>query len=251
MHTYRAFCLIREGGKRMIKKTIMLLFITFKVFAFDINPGISGSWFDQNNSGQGFNIEILSSNRLLVYWYAYDQGAPIWLTGVGTYQGNNATISLDQFDGSNFGVNHQSRLVNSTPFGSLSLTFNNCNLGVADYTSSSGFGSGSIKLNRLTDISGLTCSDESKVNTPNTVPANEIDFCMRNSNEEGCRLLNATEGIRTEFILNSTCRSSFPELNDQLVGQSAESCEFNSRFAGDCGACGVFHINNKITKIRE
>ena len=196
-----------------MKKILILLCFTFKVFALDINPGISGSWFDENNSGQGFNIEILSGNRILVYWYAYDQGSPIWLTGVGTYQGNNASISLEQFDGSNFGVNHQSGLVNSTPFGSLALTFQNCNLGVADYTSNSGFGSGSIPLNRLTSIPGLECIDDNS--QPSSTPIDSIEVqnikidllgCSRSErNEVTCNMnLISLEGIDQTIELTST-----------------------------------------------
>lgn len=143
----------------MIKKSLLLIFISFHVQAFDIDQTMTGSWFDQANTGQGINIEILTGNKILVYWYSYDQGSPIWLTGVGTYQGNTAEIELSQFNGSEFGDDHQESLVSSKVFGSLSITFDSCNTGSMIYNSIQGFGSGTIPLNRLTNVLGLSCTN--------------------------------------------------------------------------------------------
>ncbi len=141
----------------MIIKIVILFLISLNSYAFEIEKSISGSWFDQENSGQGVNIEILSGNRILVYWYAYDQGNPLWLTGVGNYQNNTSEIELSSFDGSNFGINHDKSLISSKVFGSLTLTFDSCNTGQMTYNSIQGLGSGTINLNRLTEIDGLPC----------------------------------------------------------------------------------------------
>jgi|GEM_PF-4596908 len=144
----------------MFKKHIFLLLISFNVSAFTITPSMTGSWFDGNNSGQGINVEVLSGNRFLLYWYAYDQGEPLWLTGVGTYSGDTATIeTLETFRGSNFGVNHDQSLVERSTFGSLTVTFSYCNNGTMTYNSVSGLGSGTINLNRLTEIPDLPCAN--------------------------------------------------------------------------------------------
>lgn len=143
----------------MIKKVVFLFLISLNVFAFDINESMTGSWFDQSNSGQGITLEVLSGNRILVYWYTYDNGQPLWLTGVGTYSGVTAEIELSQFNGSDFGVNHNGDSVSSKVFGSLTITFDSCDTGSMTYNSIQGFGSGTINLNRLTSVSGIPCTD--------------------------------------------------------------------------------------------
>jgi hypothetical protein len=132
--------------------------ISFSISAIDIIPSITGSWFDQNNTGQGFNVEVLDNNRIIIFWYSYDQGSPIWLLGDGTYTGDTATVPFTQFQGSNFGVNHDADLVTSQPIGEAIFTFDTCNSGSMTYNSPT-FGSGSINLNRLTNIAGLPCTD--------------------------------------------------------------------------------------------
>ncbi len=171
----------------MIKKAVLLLLtlISFNVFSFDIDESITGSWFDQNNSGQGINIEILSGNRILVYWYAYDSGQPLWLTGVGTYQGDTADIELSQFDGSEFGINHRTNLVSSKVFGSLTISFDSCDTGNMVYNSTLGFGSGSINLNRLTVVSGLSCTDQSTPSSQNVIDINDLRVALRNCSLSG------------------------------------------------------------------
>ena len=154
----------------MIIKILLLLLISLNTHAFDIDKSMTGSWFDQENSGQGINIEILSDNRIVVYWYTYDQGKPLWLTGIGIYQGDTSVIELSSFGGSNFGVNHDKNLVSSQVFGSLTLTFDSCNTGKMTYDSTQGLGSGTINLNRLTEIDGLSC-------TPAEPPASNTNSC--------------------------------------------------------------------------
>ncbi len=133
--------------------------------ALTITPGMTGSWFDDTNPGQGINVEVLSGNRFLVYWYSYDNGEPIWLTGVGTYSGKTATVEqLETFRGSQFGVNHDQNLVERSTFGSLTVTFRDCNSGTMTYNSVSGLGSGTINLNRLTAIPGLSCTNPAASN---------------------------------------------------------------------------------------
>ena len=45
-----------------------------------IDPSYSGSWYNPPESGSGFNLEIFSKTRALLYWYTYDDaGDPVWL----------------------------------------------------------------------------------------------------------------------------------------------------------------------------
>lgn len=120
---------------------------------------MTGSWFDPSNPGQGFNIEVLDNKKFVVYWYAYDQAEPLWLTGVGTFSDDTVTIqNLETFRGSNFGINHNKDLVERSDFGTLSIKFTSCDSGSVSYNSIAGFGSGTIQITRLTSISNLQCN---------------------------------------------------------------------------------------------
>ncbi len=142
-----------------MKIILLLCVISFNAYAFNISSGISGSWYDKTNPGQGFNIEILEGNHIVVYWYSYDQGKPVWLVGSGTYQGNIATVELFHVEGSYFGIDHRNNLTIRQSFGTTIFTFDNCNSGSMTYHSSINFGSGALRLDRLTTLSGLKCTE--------------------------------------------------------------------------------------------
>jgi hypothetical protein len=105
-------------------------------------------------------VEVLSGNRFLASWFAFDPSGKqqAWFTGVGTYSGNKATISdvimptggrfIPNFDAADVAANH---------WGSLTFTFTDCNHGHVEFTSVAGYGSGSMNITRLTQPAGLAC----------------------------------------------------------------------------------------------
>lgn len=190
----------------MFNKTALLLLLiqSLSVFATNIDESMTGSWFDQTNPGQGLNIEVLSENKILVYWYTYDNGRPIWLTGLGNYQGDTAEIELSQFEGGQFGVSHKSDLVTSKIFGTLSISFDSCNTGVMTYSSTEGLGNGSINLNRLTSVPGIPCTTPVTPFNQNAIDKNGLRFdpgtCRLQGNLLTCEFtvtsLNADAKVR-------------------------------------------------------
>ncbi len=68
---------------------------------YPLMPLHTGSWYNEATSGTGFNIEIThdasteSGPLAVVYWYDFDQGEQIWLTGVKTFQWGDHEITLD------------------------------------------------------------------------------------------------------------------------------------------------------------
>lgn len=192
----------------MLKKILILLLISCRVYSLDIDKSMTGSWFDQSNSGQGINIEILSDNRILVYWYAYDQGNPLWLTGVGTYQGDTAQIELSQFNGSEFGVDHKTSLVASNVFGNLTISFDSCDKGNMVYDSIQGLGSGSIPLNRLTSVLGVPCTTSETSETP------AAPFSQKTLNLEGVRIRPKTCNLIGDQL---TCEFDVTSLDSNVV----------------------------------
>jgi hypothetical protein len=69
---------------------------------------------------------------MLVTWFTFSPtGEQAWFYGVGTYQGNTATISaVDQPTGGRWIPNFNSSNIVHTSWGSLTLTFIDCNYGV-------------------------------------------------------------------------------------------------------------------------
>jgi hypothetical protein len=125
-----------------------------------IGPGFTGSWFDPAQSGHGLMLEVLSDHRLLAMWFAFNPegNQQAWFGGVGTYSGNTATISdVALPTGGRWIPNFNPDAIERKPWGTLTLTFSDCNHGKVDFSSVRGYGSGSMNLLRLTQPAGLTC----------------------------------------------------------------------------------------------
>ncbi len=125
-----------------------------------IGPGFTGSWFDPAQSGHGLMLEVLPDNRLLALWFSFNpQGSQqSWFGGVGTYSGNTATITdVALPTGGRWIPNFDQNAIVLNPWGTLTLTFTDCNHGKVDFNSVRGYGSGSMNLTRLTLPAGLTC----------------------------------------------------------------------------------------------
>ena len=148
--------------------------------------GVSGAWFDITHTGEGYQIEILSDTRALVYWFTYDIfGNQRWFVGVGVIVGNRIIIDeLLVTEGGLFGPGFDPDLVALTVAGEISFSFLSCELGFADYTlipplvADKGDSydpdddlpsieppqeveAGTFDLERLTVLDGLDCEDNS------------------------------------------------------------------------------------------
>jgi hypothetical protein len=126
-----------------------------------IGPGITGSWYDPNQSGHGLALEVLDGSRLLAYWFTFtpDGSQQAWFLGVGSYSGNTATIAqVAQPQGGRWIPNFDPSKITQQPWGALTLTFSDCNHGRVDFSSTvPGYGSGHMDLTRLTMPAGLSC----------------------------------------------------------------------------------------------
>lgn len=131
--------------------------------AFD--RALSGLWYNPAQSGHGFEVTAIDADTASVAWYTYNKnGQPIWIsalldeTSPGVLSGNAQYI-----DGIKFGEftsgNRQIR-----PWGTLKLTFTDCETGSVDYNGTltlpdgGTFGSGTLPLKKLAGVSGLACN---------------------------------------------------------------------------------------------
>ena len=128
--------------------------------AFSIGPGMTGSWFDPEQSGHGLFIEVLPDNRLLAGWFTFNPAGTgqAWMFGVGSYSGNTATITeVEQPTGGRWIPNFDAKQIVRNNWGALTFTFTDCNHGRVDFNSLTGYGTGSMNLTRLTLPAGLSC----------------------------------------------------------------------------------------------
>lgn len=138
-----------------------------------IDGSFTGSWYDPDQSGQGLMLEILPGGSVLALWFSFSPtGQQAWFGGVGSYSGNSATIGnvslptggkwVSSFDGSTVAQN---------PWGTLSLTFTDHDHGKVDFASALGYGSGSMKLTRLTRVATAASATASPIGPPVAVVA--------------------------------------------------------------------------------
>lgn len=134
-----------------------------------IRPSWSGSWFNEDQSGHGVHVEILTDGRAVIYWMTYDEdGNQIWLSAVSEeiYEITLTGVFIPairieatayQTSGMQFG-SFRPDDVNLTEWGRLTLTFEyfSCDSGLVTgmiwepYVP--GFTSGEVELQRLTEV---------------------------------------------------------------------------------------------------
>jgi peptidyl-prolyl cis-trans isomerase A (cyclophilin A) len=133
---------------------------------FPIMPQHAGSWFDAENAGVGFNIEIARNTlsdtgaRVVLYWYDYRAGEPFWLLGVGEYDYGDSEVSLElvSWDGTGGPVDFLQPPPDDSyqVLGQLSLRFADCSSGEIDFELDE-LGSGSVTISRLSLPEGVHC----------------------------------------------------------------------------------------------
>lgn len=126
--------------------------------AAQLPPGISGAWYNPEQSGHGLSVEILSESKALAFWYVYDpQGNPVHLYLDGRIEGRRIEATAYAPRGMRFGSFRREDL-EMPVWGEVALDFSSCDRGLLQWDSDvSGYGSGSSEIRRLTRISGLDC----------------------------------------------------------------------------------------------
>lgn len=153
--------------RRSILSTLVLLsgLLTWtSACALEINRFLSGSWYNPEQDGHGFSVEVISSSVTVIYWYVYHpDGSPTFILAVGQNQGNRVVADAFYNSGMRFGVFDPSER-QEVPWGTITLTFNDCDDATLEYASTLShqgqpFGSGTIELKRLLSMDQMQCSD--------------------------------------------------------------------------------------------
>jgi len=85
----------------------------------------------------------------------------MWLTGVLVLDGDPASVTIPVVvtNGPKFGQDYNPADLNKSTWGTITLTYPDCDSAVLSYASSVGFGSGAINLVRLTNLTQVRCTD--------------------------------------------------------------------------------------------
>lgn len=124
-----------------------------------IDAGFTGEWYNADQSGHGFYLEVLPNNIMVLAWFVYDDaGAPAWIVAQGIIDGDVATLDGVVAAGGFFPPAFDPDAITRTPWGQFTFRFSDCNNGHVDWTATApGFSSGSLDLIRLTLPAGLAC----------------------------------------------------------------------------------------------
>lgn len=130
---------------------------------FAIGPSLSGNWYNPQQDGHGFQFEVLQSpaNAATAFWYVFDNNRnQAWINGAGQIDGNRIVMNAGRRLGARFPPNFVSSEAASTPWGTLTFTFSDCNHGHVDWTTTdpSFTPGGGMDIQRLTQIAGTTCT---------------------------------------------------------------------------------------------
>lgn len=130
-----------------------------------ISPGISGTWYESANPGHGFSVQVLSTpggapDRLNIVWNVYDRGGrQLYLLGTGNITGNSATVPVVATNSGGFPPASTTN-INVVPIGNITFNFTSCDKATVSYAFNEPNlpASGQLSLDRLTAISGQSCS---------------------------------------------------------------------------------------------
>jgi len=148
-----------------MKRIFLILLAVFALDASarDIDQSFTGSWYNADQSGHGFSVEVLPDGRAVIYWYVYNpDGTPTFLVALGDIDGDTIHADVYHHTGMPFGSFDNSALV-QTHWGTLNFTISDCNTATLSYASTMSiegqpFGNGTIDLERLSSVAGLKCT---------------------------------------------------------------------------------------------
>ena len=129
---------------------------------FQINPGVNDAWFNPDTSGQGFFFNLFPDQGVFfMSWFTYDTERPPeditailgepghrWLTAAGSYTGGNQVV-LDVTNTTGGIFDDPEPVQQNTGYGTITVTFENCNSATVEYDIPSVDVSGTIPIQRV------------------------------------------------------------------------------------------------------
>jgi hypothetical protein len=132
-----------------------------------INAAITGTWYNPDQDGQGWVIEVLDhplgGHSILSFFYGYDNdGGQLWMiTGASTIDGHTAIADVYRTSASGFGGDYDpGSFVLGDVVGTVMFEFESCDFGTVTFTSSNTeiLADFSNDITRLSNISTMDCA---------------------------------------------------------------------------------------------
>jgi len=146
---------------------------------FRINAGLNDAWYNPATDGQGFFITVYPELAVIVLaWFTYDTELPPdgatanlgdaghrWLLAVGSFSDNEAVLDIEIASGGIFDTNTE---ISRAGDGTITLTFDNCTAGTAEYDIPSINQNGTVPIKRVASDNIKLCQalDEEQVADP-------------------------------------------------------------------------------------
>lgn len=154
-----------------MKKPYFPIVLTFILLgsnanATQITEHMTGSWYNPDQDGHGFNIEVYRENRSVFYWYVYNpDGTPTWLVGRGAHADGRIEGVAYYNSGMRWGVFDPNERT-QVRWGVVNIDFLDCNSATVSYQSDDlseqaiPHGSGSFNIVRLTSVHKSKCNEK-------------------------------------------------------------------------------------------
>ena len=149
----------------------------------------SGLWEQTRHESQGIVLQIIDQEdddgdpRAVAYWFTYgDDMQTAWYMAIGEVEGDQVVMDLYAANGVGF-LEPESDLNPVEIEGTLTLTFKNCNKGMAAYTMSED--EGEFEINRLAGLYNGRCSGGISDNTPGDAKPLMLEVALLPPGEDG------------------------------------------------------------------
>jgi len=155
-----------------------------------INSGLSDAWYNPSTSGQGFLINVFpDDSQVFLSWFTFDITRPggnaeyqlgdpghRWLTAQGAYDLGVAEMNVFLTHGGVFDADEPSATTDPAPYGTMTLSFSDCNNGLIEYNLPSLNQSGSIPITRVSAENVATCEASLGALASNTRPVQQDEI---------------------------------------------------------------------------
>ena len=121
--------------------------------------GLSGPWFNPEQSGHGLTLELLDNGGALLFWHVYDpDGNPLTLYIEGTVEGRRIDGIAYAPRGMRFGEFDPDTL-QLPVWGQVSVEFDDCNRATLRWNADApAYADGEMTIARLASLAGLDCT---------------------------------------------------------------------------------------------
>jgi len=137
----------------------------------------SGAWYNPEQSGEGFLVEVMPDDRVVVYWFTYepgDSGLQAWMTGSGEMSDlhpvmpvvpqpnpDRLEVTLHQPQGASYGPDFDPADVDLVEWGELTIDFGEPGAAEVHFDSHfDDYGSGEFPIERLARPMLADCNEE-------------------------------------------------------------------------------------------